>query len=57
MLSRQPRPSRQLGPDALVREVVRGVEVTCYADRPHSVVEVLAGARRTWPDAVLLVDP
>lgn len=51
------RTARQLGPDALVTEVVRGVEQRCYAHRPRSIValleEVLA---RSGPDA-LLVDP
>jgi acyl-CoA synthetase (AMP-forming)/AMP-acid ligase II len=51
------RPSVQAGPDALVEEVVRGVRVRCYADRPRSVVEVLERSLpRSGPD-VLLVDP
>ena len=51
------RPSSQAGPDALVEEVVRGVPVRCYADRPRSVVEVLERSlERSGPD-VLLVDP
>jgi len=48
--------SRQAGPDALVEEVVRGVPVRCYAERPHSVVEVLERALEHSADAVLLVD-
>jgi acyl-CoA synthetase (AMP-forming)/AMP-acid ligase II len=51
------RPSRQSGPDALVDELVRGVPVRCYADRPRSVVEVLEQGVARWPDRVLLVDP
>jgi long-chain acyl-CoA synthetase len=51
------RPSSQSGPDALVEEVVRGVRVRCFADRPRSVVEVLERSlERSGPD-VLLVDP
>ncbi|MBW3638586.1 MAG: acyl--CoA ligase [Actinobacteria bacterium] len=49
--------SRQAGPDALVEEVVRGVPLRCYAQRPHSVVEVLEQALTTSADDVLLVDP
>ncbi len=49
-------PSRQTGPDVLVDEVVRGVTVRCYADRPHSVVQVLQDALATRADDVLLVD-
>ena len=49
--------SRQAGPDALVEEVVRGVSVRCYADRPTSVVQVLQDALVVSADDVLLVDP
>ena len=49
--------SRQAGPDALVDEVVRGVPLRCYAQRPHSVVEVLEHALATSADDVLLIDP
>ncbi|MBC7374666.1 MAG: acyl--CoA ligase [Frankiales bacterium] len=49
--------SRQAGPDALVDEVVRGVPQRCYADRPHSVVQVLQDALSSSADDVLLVDP
>ena len=49
--------SRQSGPDALVEELVRGVPVRCYAERPRSVVEVLEQALARSADAVLLVDP
>ncbi|MDQ3611767.1 MAG: acyl--CoA ligase [Actinomycetota bacterium] len=49
--------SRQAGPDALVEEVVRGVPLRCYAQRPHSVVEVLERALTTSADDVLLIDP
>jgi long-chain acyl-CoA synthetase len=49
--------SRQLGPDALVEEVVRGVPVQCYAERPRSVVEVLERALATSAPDVLLIDP
>ena len=49
--------SRQAGPDALVEEVVRGVALRCYADRPHSIVQVLQDALATSADEVLLVDP
>ena len=49
--------SRQAGPDALVEEVVRGVALLCYADRPHSVVQVLQDAQAASADDVLLVDP
>ncbi len=49
--------SRQAGPDALVEEVVRGVPLRCYADRPHSVVQVLQDALVASADDVLLVDP
>jgi len=49
--------SRQLGPDALVCEVVRGVPQRCYAHRPRSVIDLLEEALpRSGPD-VLLVDP
>ena len=51
------RPSRQSGPDALVEEVLDGVPLRCYADRPHSVVEVLEHALARSADDVLLVDP
>ena len=49
--------ARQAGPDALVDEVVRGSTVRCYADRPHSVVQVLQEALARSADDVLLVDP
>ncbi|MCW2616154.1 MAG: hypothetical protein JWN08_3148 [Frankiales bacterium] len=49
--------SRQAGPDALVEELVRGVALRCYAERPHSVVELLERALATSADDVLLVDP
>lgn len=49
--------STQAGPDALVTERVRGVDVRCYADRPHSLVQVLQDALETSADDVLLVDP
>ena len=49
--------ARQLGPDALVQEVVRGVPLTCYASRPGSVVEVLEQALPRSAGDVLLVDP
>jgi len=49
--------SQQSGPDALVEEVVRGVPLRCYADRPHSVVQVLEQALASSADDVLLVDP
>jgi acyl-CoA synthetase (AMP-forming)/AMP-acid ligase II len=49
--------SVQLGPDALVTELVRGVRQTCYADRPSSVVALLEDALgRSAPD-LLLIDP
>ena len=51
------RPSCQTGPDALVEEVVRGVRVRCYADRPRSVVEVLERSLERSASDVLLVDP
>jgi long-chain acyl-CoA synthetase len=51
------RPSRQSGPDELVEEVVRGVAVRCYAERPSSVVQVLEQALVRSSDDVLLVDP
>ena len=51
------RPSLQSGPDALVEEVVAGVPLRCYADRPHSVVQVLQEALAGSADDVLLVDP
>jgi acyl-CoA synthetase (AMP-forming)/AMP-acid ligase II len=49
--------SRQSGPDALVEEVVGGVPLRCYADRPHSVVQVLEQSLVEGPDDVLLIDP
>ena len=49
--------ARQDGPDHLVVEQVRGVSVRCYAQRPHSVVEVLERALPAYGDSVLLVDP
>lgn len=49
--------SLQAGPDALVEEVVRGVPVRCYAQRPHSVVQVLEQALARSAADVLLVDP
>ena len=49
--------SHQCGPDALVEEHVRGVPVRCYAQRPHSVVQVLEEALHSFSDSVLLVDP
>lgn len=49
--------SEQSGPDALVQEVVGGVALRCYADRPHSVVQVLEQALARCADDVLLVDP
>ncbi len=49
--------SRQSGPDALVEEVVGGVPVRCYADRPTSVVQVLEQALARSAADVLLVDP
>ncbi len=51
------RPSRQSGSDDLVEEVVGGRTVRCYADRPHSVVEVLEQALPVSGGDVLLVDP
>ena len=51
------RPSRQSGPDALVEELVHGVPVRCYAERPRSVVEVLERALERSAGDVLLVDP
>ena len=50
-------PSSQAGPDALVEEVVRGVRVRCWADRPRSVVEVLERSLERSGSDVLLVDP
>ena len=49
--------ARQLGPDALVREVVRGVEQTCLAVRPRTVVHLLEEAAGRYGPDVLLVDP
>jgi long-chain acyl-CoA synthetase len=40
----------------VVTELVRGVPVRCYRDRPGSVVEVLQHGLQRWPDAPLLVD-
>jgi long-chain acyl-CoA synthetase len=51
------RPSRQSGPDELVEELVHGVPVRCYAERPSSVVHVLEQALLRSSDHVLLVDP
>ncbi len=51
------QPSVQAGADALVEELVRGVPVRCYADRPRSVVEVLEGSLARSGSDVLLVDP
>ena len=50
-------PSSQAGPDALVEEVVRGVRLRCFADRPRSVVEVLERSLERSGSDVLLVDP
>ncbi len=49
--------ARQLGPDALVREVVRGIEQTCLAVRPRTVVHLLEEAVGRHGPSVLLVDP
>ncbi|HWI03715.1 MAG TPA: AMP-binding protein, partial [Acidimicrobiales bacterium] len=49
-------PSRQSGPDALVEELVGGVLVRCYAQRPTSLVDLLERALVRSAD-VLLVDP
>ena len=49
--------SVQSGPDALVEEVVRGVPLRCYAERPHSVVQVLEDSLARSEGDVLLVDP
>jgi acyl-CoA synthetase (AMP-forming)/AMP-acid ligase II len=49
--------SVQAGPDALVEEVVRGVPLRCYAERPRSVVEVLEQSLGRSAGDVLLVDP
>ena len=49
--------SSQAGPDALVEELVNGVALRCYADRPHSIVQVLEQSLADFADAVLLVDP
>ena len=51
------RPSSQSGPDALVEEVVDGVVLRCYADRPTSVVQVLERSLERSAAEVLLVDP
>jgi len=49
--------SAQAGTDALVTELVRGVPVRCYADRPTSIVAILQDALAAHRDDVLLVDP
>lgn len=49
--------SRQLGPDALVAERVRGVEQRCYATRPRTLVDLLETALPPWGNNLLLVDP
>ena len=51
------RSSCQSGPDDLVDEHVRGVPVRCYAERAHSVVQVLEQALAASSGDVLLVDP
>jgi acyl-CoA synthetase (AMP-forming)/AMP-acid ligase II len=51
------RRSHQSGADALVEEVVRGLTLRCYADRPHSVVQVLEQSLERSAGDVLLVDP
>ena len=50
-------PSRQSGPDALVEELVGGVLVRCYAQRPTSLVDLLERALVRSAGDVLLVDP
>ncbi len=47
----------QAGPHALVVEHVRGVEQTCLAVRPRSLVDLLDTALTRSADDVLLVDP
>ncbi|MBC7678478.1 MAG: hypothetical protein H7233_05760, partial [Pseudorhodobacter sp.] len=49
--------SMQSGPDALVTEVVRGVPVRCWADRPRTLVGLLDAALAVSADDILLVDP
>ncbi len=49
--------SAQLGPDALVDEVVRGVALRCYATRPRSVVGLLEDALPAHGSSALLIDP
>ena len=49
--------SSQSGPDALVTEVVRGVPVRCWADRPRTLVGLLDAALAVSADDILLVDP
>ncbi len=49
--------SVQDGPDAMVEQVVRGIAVRCYADRPSSIVQVLQDALDTSAQDVLLLDP
>lgn len=49
--------SRQRGSDALVTELVRGVEQQCYATRARGPVDLLEQALPGSADAVLLVDP
>ena len=41
----------------LVDELVRGVPVRCYADRPHSIVELLEHRLATSGGDTLLIDP
>jgi len=48
--------SVQDGPDAMVEQVVRGIAVRCYADRPSSIVQVLQDALDTSAQDVLLLD-
>ena len=55
--SARPGASRQSGADVLVEEVVRGVPVRCYAQRPTSLVDLLEQALTRSADDVLLVDP
>ncbi len=50
-------PSLQYGPDAVVEQVIRGVPVRCYANRPGSIVQVLQEALHSSADDVLLIDP
>ena len=49
--------SGQSGPDTMVQELVRGVPQRCYAERPHSVVQVLEQSLSACAGRVLLVDP